>query len=141
MSRIYSVQEGDCPFLIHTSTSRSQKLQSVLIDQKLTVLVLFSEVQRDWTPTSCVGVIFFRDGGAFSLFFLRWRVFSVGGYFPRGVFSGEGEIYASHRKRTKKKQKKTVIIFRCIKRGMLNADKSQKRTETSNKKKELELIK
>ena len=113
MIRIYSVEEEDCPFLIHSSTSRSQKLRSVLFGSEI----------ENFRPL--LGGRIFR-GGSMKAFF--WGV-----EFSR-------EVNVGHRKRTSKDLKKNAKLKKKInkiraKQGILNADKSQKRTETSNKKK------
>jgi hypothetical protein len=80
-------------------------------------------------------------GEHFPCFFVLEGIFCRGLFSSGCIFRGGGDIRQPPKKNKKKNKKKADIIFRCIKRGMLNADKSQKRTETSNKKKELELIK
>jgi len=79
-----------------------------------------------------VWVIFFGDEGIF-------RVYSVGGQFFVGcIFQG---VNIGHKKE-QGKIKETANIFRCVKQGMLNADKNQKKNRNANnKKKKLQLIK
>ena len=99
MSRIYSLEEEDYPLIIHTSTSRSQKLRSVLIESEIKSSSPFFLDPEGLETNQPRGVGILWGGAPQRVIF--WGIFSV--REGRGYVKG---INASHRKRTSKDKKK-----------------------------------
>ena len=88
MSRMYSVEEEDCPFLILTSTSRSQKLLSLPIASEIGSASLLREKVN--FPGGIRGGIFFGGYFLMVLFSTGNRVFSRG--LTPATVKGEAKI-------------------------------------------------